>query len=123
MTDFITALEDLELIDPVKPAAPDSADQVAFECWKSKFKKHHEKIQEYSNFLSGLYNLVFSQCTHRMREHLKSHQNFQAVNQDAIRLLIIIKSLVHTFIEWRKVSDALNELKRNFFKLYQGKNT
>ena len=33
----------------------------------------------------------------------------------------MIKSIVHTFEEQRNLSDALNEIQRNSYKLYQSK--
>ena len=55
-------------------------------------------------------SLVYLQCTQGMREHLKSHQNFQGVGQDGIGLLVIIRSIVLTFEEQQKISNALNEI-------------
>ena len=109
----------IRLNDPAEPVPPDPVNQVEFDLWKLNIKEHQQKVEEYSNFWSGLYNLVFGQCTQAMQECLKSHQNFQAVSQDGIGLLGIIKSPFDEFEERMKLSDPLTELKQTFYKLYQ----
>ena len=47
--------------------------------------------------------------------------NNQATNQDGIALLVIIQSLIHTFEENRKLSDAIMDVKEKFYKFYQGR--
>ena len=79
------------------------------------------KVQEYTNFRSGLYNLVMGQCTKALKEHLKSHEDFVGANQNGITLLILIHSLLHTFEEHRKLADGLSDIKMAFYKLRQGK--
>ena len=79
------------------------------------------KIQEYTNFHSGLYNLVMGQCTEALKEHLKLHEDFIGTNQNGIALLILICSLLHTFEECCKLADGLSDVKMAFYKLRQGK--
>ena len=79
------------------------------------------KMQEYTNFHSGLYNLVMGQCTEALKECLKSHEDFVGANQNDITLLILIHSLLHTFEECRKLADSLSDVKMAFYKLSQGK--
>ena len=43
------------------------------------------------------------------------------MNQNGIALLVIICKLIHTFEEWRKLSDALADVKAIFYCLRQGK--
>ena len=50
------------------------------------------------------------------------HRDFLTAHPNGITLLVIIKLMVHSFEEQRKMSDALTELKTSFYKLYQGKN-
>ena len=69
------------------------------------------KLQEYTNFRSDLYNLVMGQCTEALKERLKN----------GIALLTLIRSLLHTFEERRKLADALLDMKMAFYKLHQGK--
>ena len=90
-------MDTLDLADPVEPLAPDPGNQVAFEQWKYVYKEYMIKMQEYTNFRSGLYNLVMGQCTEALEEHLKSHEDFVGANQNGIALLILICSLLHTF--------------------------
>ena len=90
-------MDTLDLADPVEPLAPDPGNQVAFEQWKYVYKEYMIKMQEYTNFCSGLYNLVMGQCTEALEEHLKSHEDFVGANQNGIALLILICSLLHTF--------------------------
>ena len=80
-----------------------------------------KKLQEYTNFGSGLYNLVMGQCTEALKERLKSHEDFMDANQNGIALLILICSLLHTFEERRKLADGLSDVKMAFYKLSQGK--
>ena len=79
------------------------------------------KVQEYTNFRSGLYNLVMGQCTEALKERLKRHEDFIVASQDGISLLILIRSLLHTFEERRKLVDGLSDVKMAFYKLRQGK--
>ena len=79
------------------------------------------KLQEYTNFRSGLYNLVMGQCSEALKERLKSHEDFMDANQNGIALLVLIRSLLHTFEERRKLADGLSDVKMAFYKLRQGK--
>ena len=79
------------------------------------------KLQEYTNFRSGLYNLVMGQCTEALKECLKSHEDFMDANQNGIALLTLIRSLLHTFEECHKLADGLSDMKMAFYKLCQGK--
>ena len=79
------------------------------------------KLQEYTNFCSGLYNLVMGQCSEALKERLKSHEDFMDANQNGISLLVLIRSLLHTFEEHRKLADGLPDVKMAFYKLRQGK--
>ena len=119
--DFTAAVDSLELTNPEEPPAPDSANLVAFERWKYVYKEYMMKMQEYTNFRSGLYNLVMGQCTEALKERLKSHEDFIGANQNGIALLILIRSLLHTFEEHRKLADGLSDVKMAFYKLRQGK--
>ena len=78
-------------------------------------------MQEYTNFRLGLYNLVMGQCTEALKECLKSHEDFIGANQNGITLLVLIRSLLHTFEERRKLADGLSDMKMAFYKLRQGK--
>ena len=119
--DFTAAVDNLELTDPEEPAAPDPANLVAFERWKYVYKEYMTKMQEYTNFRSGLYNLVMGQCTEALKECLKAHEDFIGANQNGIALLVLIRSLLHIFEERRKLADGLSDVKMAFYKLRQGK--
>ena len=119
--DFTAAVVSLDLADPVEPPATDPGNQVAFERWMYVYKEYMNKLQEYTNFGSGLYNLVMGQCTEALKERLKSHEDFMDANQNGIALLILIRSLLHTFEERRKLADGLSDVKMAFYKLSQGK--
>ena len=114
-------MDTLDLANPVVPPAPDPGDQVAFEWWKYVYKEYMIKMQEYTNFCSGLYNLVMGQCTEALKECLKSHEDVVGANQNGIALLILIHSLLRTFEECHKVADSLSDVKMAFYKLRQGK--
>ena len=79
------------------------------------------KLQVFTNFCSGLYNLVMGQCTEALKERLKSHEDFIGANQNGVALLILILSLLHTFEVCRKLTDGLSDIKMAFYKLRQGK--
>ena len=64
---------------------------------------------------------MIGQCTEALKEHLKSHEDFIGANQNGIALLILIRSLLHTFEECRKLADGLSDVKMAFYKLRQGK--
>ena len=119
--DFTAAVGTLELTDPEEPAAPDPVNLIAFERWKYEYKEHKNKLQEYTNFRLGLYNLVMGQCTESLKERLKSHKDFIEASQNGISLLVLIRSLLHTFEECRKLADGLSDVKMAFYKLRQGK--
>ena len=120
--EFTQAVRDLELDDPTAPENPDPGDTLAFEVWKLDIKEHQIKGQEYSNFCTGLYNVVLGQCTNTLQDKLKSHTEFPEAYQDGIALLRIIKTLTYTFKEWRKLADALCNIKEMFYSFHQGKN-
>ena len=111
-------MDTLDLADPVEPPAPDPGDQVVFEWWKYIYKEYMIKMQEYTNFHSGLYKLVMGQCTKALKEHLKSHEDFVGANQN---VLVLICSFLHTFEERHKLADSLSDVKMAFYKLCQGK--
>jgi hypothetical protein len=119
-SEFIMAVNNLELDDPEEPAVPNAGDQIGFEIWKLDICKHRMKMQEFSNFRAGLYNVVFGQCTEALQDKLKSHEDYDAANQDGILLLAIIKELTYTFEQQRKLADALCEVKEQFYCLKQG---
>ena len=119
--DFTAAVDSLDLADPDEPPASDPANQVAFERWKYVYKDYMNKLQEYTNFRLGLYNLVMDQCTEALKERLKSHEDFMDANQNGIALLILIRSLLYTFKERHKLADGLSDVKMAFYKLCQGK--
>jgi hypothetical protein len=50
----------------------------------------------FTNFRSGLYNLVLGQCSDALQDKLKSHRDYTPSNQNGIALLLIIKALTHT---------------------------
>ena len=120
-TDLQEGLENLLLVDPTAPENPPEGNQVAFEIWKMDIKEYREKVKVFSNFWASLYSLVLGQCTDALQERLKSHHDFEAASQDGIALLVIIRSLIHTFEENRKLSDAIMDVKEKFYKFYQGR--
>ena len=61
------------------------------------------------------------QCTKALKERLKSHEDFVGANQNSITLLVLIRSLLHTFEECQKLADSLSDVKMAFYKLHQGK--
>ena len=84
MTEFTTALEDLELNNPVEPTAPELSPM----------------MRRFRNMpTSGLGCIAWYTPNVLKWECLKSHQQFQSVNQDCIGLFVMIKSIVHTFEE------------------------
>ena len=120
-TELKEGLENLTLVDPTEPENPPAGDQVAFELWKMDLKEYREKLKVYANFRAGLYSLVLGQCTDTLQERLKSHHDYLQASQDGIALLVIIRSLIHTFEENRKLSDAIMDVKEKFYKFYQGR--
>ena len=84
-------------------------------------KEYQEKLKVFANFRVGLYSLVLGQCTDALQECLKLHHDYQAASQDGIALLVIIQSLIHTFEENWKLSDAIMDVKEKFYKFYQGR--
>ena len=108
-------------INPTEPNNPTEGNQVAFELWRMDIKEYCEKLKVFANFRAGLYSLVLGQCTDALQEHMKSHHDYQAANQDGIALLVIIRSLIHTFEESWKLSDAIMDVTEKFYKFYQGR--
>jgi hypothetical protein len=121
-SEFIDAVMRLKLIDPEPPSDPDPGNQLGFEIWKHDIKAHGMRMQEYSNFRSGLYNVILGQCTEALQDKLKSHTDFAAAYQDGIELLTLIKELAYSFEERRKLSDALCNRKEVFYNFKQEKN-
>ena len=115
-TELKEGLENLALMDPTAPEDPPKGNQVSFEIWKMDIKEYREKLKVFANFRAGLYSLVLGQCTDALQERLKSHHDFLNANQDGIALLVIIRSLIHTFEENRKLSNAIMDVKEKFYK-------
>ena len=84
-------------------------------------KEYREKLKVFANFRAGLYSLILGQCTDALQEHLTSHHDYQAASQDGIALSVIIRSLIHTFEENRKLSNAILDVKEKLYKFYQGR--
>ena len=120
-TELKEGLENLALADPTEPENLAEGDQVAFELWKMDLKEYREKLKVFANFRPGLFSLVLGLCTDALQERLKSHHDYQAASQDGIALLLIIRSLIHTFEENQKLSDAILDVKEKFYKFYQGR--
>ena len=120
-TELKEGLENLALRDPTAPDNPPEGNQVASEIWKMDIKEYREKLKVFAILRAGLYSLVLGQCTDALQERLKSHHDYQNANQDGIALLVIIRSLIHTFEENRKLSDAIMDVKEKFYKFYQGR--
>jgi hypothetical protein len=119
--DFTEAVESLELVDPVEPADPDPTNALEVKRWEIRIKEHHVKQQAYENFRSGLYSVVLGQCTEALEEQLKSHDDFEAANQNGIALLTIIRTILYSFEEKRKLVDGLADVKETFYSFKQGK--
>jgi hypothetical protein len=120
--DLVQAVEDLDIQDPVAPADPDPANQLAVVVWKMELKEHRDKVQHYANFRAGLYNVVLGQCTEALEERLKSHEDFPTAHNDGVALLQIIKQLTYSFEEHRFIlADALTDVKENFYGFRQGR--
>ena len=120
-TELKEGLENLMLVNPIEPDNPPEGNQVAFELWKMDIKEYREKLKVFTNFRAGLYSLVLGQCTDALQEHLKSHHDYQTASQDGISLLVIIRSLIHTFEENWELSYAIMDMKEKFYKFYQGR--
>ena len=120
-TELKEGLENLTLADPTEPDNPPEGNQVEFELWKMDLKEYREKLKVFAKFRVGLYSLVLGHCTDAIQERLKSHHDYQAASQDGIALLVIIRSLIHTFEENRKLSEAILDVKEKFYKFYQGR--
>ena len=125
-TELKEGLENLMLADPIEPdnpppPPPPEGNQVAFELWKMDIKEYREKLKVFANFRAGFYSLVLGQCTDALQEPLKSHHDYQAASQDGIALLVIIRSLIHTFEENRNLSDAIVDMKEKFYKFFHGR--
>jgi len=94
---------------------------MAFEMWKLEIKEQRAKTQAHEDFRAGLHNVVLGQCTEASEERLRSHAQFPAANQNGVALLVLIKSLTHTFEERMKLSDSLCDAREQFCHLQQGR--
>ena len=84
-TDFTTALEDLDLTNPVKPVALDPGDHVLLNDGRFNLNNTSRRYKNMLAFSWDYTTLFWGQCTQAMREWLKSCQNFHAVSQNGIR--------------------------------------
>ncbi len=119
--DLVQVVEDLTIDNPMAPADPDPANQLAVEVWKMELKEHWEKVQHYANFRVGLYNVVLGQCTEALEEWLKSHEDFPGAHNNGVALLQIIKQLTYSFEEHCMLVDTLTDIKENFYGFRQGR--
>lgn len=120
-SDFALGIEELKLKELTEPTQPDPTNPIALEKWKYEYKEFKNKEQEYINFRSNLYNLVFGQCTDALQSRLRSHDDFNKNKQDGIELLKMIKSIIHTFEEHQEPADSYDVIKEGFYTLKQGK--
>ena len=116
----MTSIKTLALINPTALVNPDPKDTVTVELWKMELCKYNDQVKVYCNFKSTLYNLIFRQCIEALQDCLQSHEDFSATHQDGITLLMIIKKLLHSYEETRDTTDALADIKEQFYSLQQG---
>ena len=105
------------------PPNPDPNDVFAFEFWKNEVKVYSRKKRLREDFMVNLYNLILGQCTESMRDCLRSHANFQAVKNNGIKLLKLIKTIMYSYKDPRYKLDAVHEIKAQLYDFRQGKYT
>ena len=96
-------LDELQETDAVKIAK--------MKKWELQFKQREEQCDIYMNFLAGFYALIWGQCTVILRDKLRGHQSFEAIeqSQDGLALLKLIKTITHTYDDAKICQvDALN---------------
>ena len=106
---------------PTEPVDPPAWDVIALEHWKVQFKQYNERLEDYHDFLTNLYNLIMGQCTIDLEDQIKSHVDYAAASQDGVQLLQIIKQLTYSLEDCKKLSDALCDLREGFYQMRQGK--
>jgi hypothetical protein len=99
----------------------DDANAAVLQIWKEDRKEQLEKTKVFNDFKAGLYSLVIGQCTTALDDKLRSTVGFDAVQQDGIALLVMIRTITNHFEEHRNVADALCELKEAFYALKIGR--
>ena len=89
---------DLNLGNPVPPTQPpDATDVFLVQEYIEDIKEYKQKVQAFLDFKSSLYSLVFGQCLPAMQEQIWLHNNFDRAQNNRIRLLILIKALMHLY--------------------------
>ena len=89
----------------------DAAKIAKMKKWELQFKQREEQRDIYMNFLAGFYALIWGQCTVILRDKLRGHQSFEAIeqSQDGLALLKLIKTITHTYDDAKICQvDALN---------------
>ena len=102
------------------PTDPAAGDAIAMERWKIDLKKYDEQTEAFTDFLANLCSVMIGQCMEALAEKIKWHVDYTRANQNGIRVLQIIKQLTYSFQDRRKLSDALCEVMKGFYKLQQG---
>jgi hypothetical protein len=118
---LVEAVEVLQLDAPIAPVVPDDGNPVEFELWKMEVRKHQEKEEAFDNFKARLFAVVKGQCSEALEDRLKSHSGWSAAQQDGIELLRLIKTITYTYEERCYPSEALLDVKEEFYSLRQGK--
>ncbi|GKY97397.1 hypothetical protein MPSEU_000698200 [Mayamaea pseudoterrestris] len=90
--------------------------------YKADKKEHVERVRVYSDFLAGIYAVLYGQCTERMKDRVKSHAKFRDAEEDTdgIKLLAIIKEISHTYEGRCKLVDQVVDIQAELFGRTQG---
>ena len=91
--EFHNGLPEMTLPTLVAPSPPaDTATVVQLKIWEMDFKEYHKRLEEREQNMEKMYALILGQCSKLIRDRIKAHEQWEAVNtsSNALGLLRLI---------------------------------
>ena len=119
----LTNLEPPNIPLPVEPAA--TASFTERKIFENKCSVYCKREETYQSNIQQIFALIWGQCTEALQAKLRGLDNFDQLNSDsdALGLLKEMKAIAFNFQQHKYSHLALNEAKRRFYHLVQGKHT
>ncbi len=119
---LVKNLEEKEIKEPEDPVT--GASQTKQRIWQKNVDEYVAQTKHYSQNKSGLYAVVWAQCSLPMQAKLKTWDKFKAVDKDrsVLELLKQIKRISYEFEDQGYMVKNLDEAKQRFYTMQQGRN-
>ena len=118
---FTEAVRTMRITMPTPPTRPaDQNDPFAMHEWREDHKVYMRETRYYTDFLSGLYHTIMGQCTNALESKLKSMPGFAEAAGNGIRLLGLVRRVMHSYEDRGKLSESLCDVKEKLYTMRQG---